>query len=210
MENPNTKNIALAVLVVLVLGFLGYRFYGADATPSPETNVETVATTAEVVGTETPVDKPETTVKPAPAPVAQVPVLQYPTGCTSGTGTSATTGTACDGSAKLTITTPINLPAAQSGKPYKVALSTSGGPAEKVSYTWSVERKAGAFPIPGLDFSAIYGNSVSIVGTPADMYFNGVRATVPVTFTLKVAVTAGEQLATKEFKLVVEPVTTGS
>ncbi len=206
----NSKYIGIAVLGVLVLGFLGYRFYSVGATPVIDETVGATATTTDAVKEQSPASTVQVPTKPAPAPVVQAPVLSYSAGCTSAAGTSTTTGTACDGSAKLTITTPVELPSAQSGKPYKVALSTSGGPAEKVSYTWSVREEKGAFPVPGLGFSTIYGNSVSVVGTPADMYFNGVRATVPVTFTLKVTVTAGAQSATKEFKLVVEPAATGA
>jgi hypothetical protein len=208
MEKMNTKYIGIAVLGVLVLGFLGYRFYGAGVVPPSD--VTATATTTDVVSEQAPVTNTQVPTKPAPTPVVQTPVLSYSTGCTSAVGTSTTTGKACDGSVKLAITTPTDLPSAQSGKPYKVSISTSGGPAEKVSYTWSVREEKGAFPVPGLGFSTIYGNSVSIVGTPADLYFDWIRTTKPVTFTLKVTVTAGTQSAAKQFKLVVEPVTTDS
>lgn len=200
-----------AVFGLAVLGVGAYVFSAAAGVPQaadplseavlPESVTDVVP--PKQIGAPIPAE-----VKSAPAVVA--PVATYSAGCTSAFGRSATTGASCDGSAVLTIVTPSELPSAKSGQSYAVAINTSGGPGTPVVYTWSVKSDDGALPVPGLRLSAKYGNSVSVVGTPADMYFSGVKTTLPVTFTISLTATAGTQSATKTFKLKVEPSAAGS
>jgi peptidoglycan hydrolase-like protein with peptidoglycan-binding domain len=103
----------------------------------------------------------------------------------------------------LTITTPSPLPNAKSGQAYSVALSASGG---DYSYSWSVNNGAASFPVTGLGFSAALGTRY-ITGIPADVYVNGVKQTIPYTFSFNIAVISGSQTTTKQFTLTVDPAT---
>lgn len=110
-----------------------------------------------------------------------------------------------DSGRPLAIVSPLELPPAVSGTPYDVALVADG--AMLTSYRWSVNGGATVFPVPGLGLSGVYGKTVRITGTPGDIYFDQVRATVPVTFTLKMTVKSGGHETTKQYRLVVNPAT---
>lgn len=108
-----------------------------------------------------------------------------------------------DSGRPLTIASPEELPEATTGAPYAVQLVADG--AVLTSYRWSVNGGAAAFPVPGLGLSGVYGKSIKIVGTPAEIYFKEVKATVPVTFTLKMTVKSGAHETTKQYRLTVNP-----
>lgn len=206
MENLNAKNAGIGAVVLLVLGLAVYQLAGAgDVALAPELLPAEESPAA--VETPTPVGEAKPPVKAAVVTkVVETPVKSYSAGCTSAAGTSTTTGVACDGSAPLAFVTETRLPRATSGEPYSVKLETSGGPKEPVVYTWSVKSKNGGFPVPGLSLSNKYGTTNSIKGTPADIYFDGVRTKMSVTFSVEVTATAGDQSVAKIFNLTVNPV----
>ncbi|MFA7302441.1 MAG: hypothetical protein WC030_01715 [Candidatus Paceibacterota bacterium] len=206
MEKSNA-HIALVVLFVLVvLGVGAYAFYGTgEELPLVDSSSEVGLPEAVTDNASPKQSEAQTPPEAQEAQAVSRPVLSYSAGCTSASGVSATTGASCDGSAVLAIVTEPELPPAKSGQPYTVTIKTSGGPGTPVAYTWSVNSDDGTFPVPGLRLGAKYGNSVAIVGAPAEMYFSGVRATRPVTFTISLTATAGAQSATETFKLRVDP-----
>lgn len=191
---------------VVLLGLAGYLLASVGiATPSAE--LAPVDESPAAAETPLPAGEVKAPVKAAVvSKVVEVPVKSFSAGCTSATGTSTTSGVACDGSAPLAFVTETRLPRATSGEPYVVKIETSGGPKEQVVYTWSVKSKNGGFPVPGLSLTNKYGNVTSIKGTPADIYFDGVRTKMPVTFSIEVTATAGAQSVTKIFNLTVNPV----
>lgn len=210
MENLNQKHVGIAAIGVVVLGLAVYQLSGAK-TPIPEvTPLEESPAATDTTNTSAPAPAAAETKAPARAAVVskvvEVPVKSFSAGCTSAAGTSTTSGVACDGSAPLAFVTETRLPRATSGVPYTVKIETSGGPKEQVVYTWSVKSKNGGFPVPGLNLTNKYGNTTSIKGTPADIYFDGVRTKMSVTFSIEVTATAGTQSVTKIFNLTVNPV----
>lgn len=104
----------------------------------------------------------------------------------------------------LTIVSPLELPEAVSGTPYSVTLVADGAIAG--DYRWSITGGTGAFPVPGLALSAKSGKTVRITGIPAEMYFDQVKATAPVTFTVRLLVQSGTQQIAKQYRLTVNPV----
>ena len=179
MKNLNNLVIGRSVAVVvgvLLVGVGAYYLYSKPTSPQPE---KTMAenTTTEAATTTTPTKLPVATpTKPLPTP----------------------TGT-------LAITNDSVLPNATSGEPYTVTIKATGGPGATYGYKWSVDGGAAAFPVAGLGLSSSFGNPISIAGTPGEVYFSGVKTTLPVTFTLALTVTSGSDTVTKQFKLKLYP-----
>lgn len=131
-------------------------------------------------------------------------VYKIQVGNTNGSSNNYNFTVTSSNTSALQITTASPLPNAQVGEYYSTNIMTSGGSSGN-EYFWTGDDGAAKFAVDGLGMYSSYGSSNKILGTPGDVYENGIKVTTPKEFNFKLTVTNGTKTASKNFRLTVDP-----